>query len=69
MEPIFLCEGDAAIHLGMSTKQLAGLRRTDLVLIAKGLRPNGPPPLWLGGICSYARENLDEWIRNRKLAA
>ena len=61
----FLSERDAATYLGMSTAQLAGLRKFDLAMIEEGFKPHGPPPLWRGGICSYASESLDEWVRNQ----
>jgi len=61
----FLSEGDAAMYLGMATAQLVGLRKFDLAMIEKGFKPHGPPPLWRGGVCSYARESLDEWARNQ----
>jgi hypothetical protein len=58
----FLSEGEAARYLGMSAEQLASLRECDLALIGEGLKPHGPPPLWCGEVCSYASENLDEWV-------
>jgi hypothetical protein len=63
----FLSEGEAARYLGMSTDQLAGLREFDLALIDEGLKPLGPPPLWCGAVCSYASENLDEWVRSQPI--
>jgi hypothetical protein len=63
--PGFLSEHDAATYLGISTAQLVGLRNFDLAMIEEGFRPHGPPPLWRGGICSYASETLDEWARNQ----
>jgi hypothetical protein len=63
----FLSEGEAARYLGMSPDQLAGLREFDLALIGEGLKPHGPPPLWCGEVCSYASENLDEWVRSQPI--
>ena len=64
----FLSEREAATYLGIPAARLAGLRKFDLVMIEKGFKPQGPPPLWQGGICSYASESLDEW-KARQLAA
>jgi hypothetical protein len=60
-----LSEGEAAAYLGMPTAALVGLRKFDLAMIEKGFRPHGPPPLWQGGMCSYAKESLKEWIRSQ----
>ncbi len=58
----FLSEREAALYLGISPAQLAGLRKFDLAMIEKGHKPHGPPPLWQGRSCIYASESLDEWM-------
>lgn len=58
----FLSECEAALYLGISPAQLAGLRKFDLAMIEKGHKPHGPPPLWQGRSCIYASESLDEWM-------
>ena len=65
--PKFLSEREAAVYLGIPAARLTGLRKFDLVMIEKGFQPHGPPPLWQGGVCSYASETLDEW-RSTQLA-
>jgi len=61
----FLSECEAALYLGMTPAQLAGLRKFDLAMIEKGHKPHGPPPLWQGRSCIYASESLDEWMGKR----
>jgi len=58
----FLSEREAAEYLGISTAELVGLRNFDLAMIKEGLKPHGPPPLWIGSLCKYATENLNEWL-------
>jgi len=61
----FLSKSEAAKHLGMTTEQLSDLHRLDLSMIEAGFKPFGPPALWNGSSWSYARVDINEWIRMR----
>ena len=60
-----LSKSEAAKYLGMTTAQLSDLLRLDRTMIEAGFKPFGPPALWNGSSWSYARVDLNEWIRMR----